>query len=135
MREIKFRAWDGVKMRTVYSVNTSGTCIVKVNGKGKGTIRETITAELMQFTGLHDKNGKEIYEGDIIVRVEVQYGTGMRLEFDRQEVEMKPFYFSDYEDSCCGSGFMVDSCDLQTIKEKYEVIGNIYESPQLLKSK
>lgn len=64
-REIKFRAWDGERMRRVYSVNMSGSAIVHIAGETRETLRAD-RCVLMQFTGLHDKNGREIYEGDVV---------------------------------------------------------------------
>ncbi len=76
---------------------------------------------LMQFTGILDKNGKEIYEGDIVV-------------FDG---------LSNREDKVVGEGevnficgaFGVDAYYLHELKNtRLEVIGNIYENPDLLNS-
>jgi uncharacterized phage protein (TIGR01671 family) len=79
--------------------------------------------EIMQFTGLHDKNGKEIYEGDIL----------------RTDAEKEYISAVAYEQA----GFKVDSysdkdvCEhLENIAPHHsaEVIGNIYENPELLDS-
>jgi len=61
MREIKFRAWHNGKMIQGVGVY-EGTAIIDINEDSP----YLWTAEVMQFTGLHDKNGKEIYEGDIL---------------------------------------------------------------------
>ena len=63
--------------------------------------------DLMQFTGLKDKNGKEIYEGDIV-----------RQDYDNALCEVKFI-------SGCFSPFKHDG--------QFVVIGNIYENPELLK--
>jgi len=91
----------------------------------------------MQYIGLKDnKNGKEIYEGDIlqidsewigIVKFGQYYtshggwGDGMR----EHDIYHQGFYYDVHEDA---SPFNVDS-------EEYEIIGNIYENPELLAGK
>jgi uncharacterized phage protein (TIGR01671 family) len=62
MREIKFRQWDSVHKRYQFDIG--------VTGPGSWCGPSYVTWEkypLEQFTGLHDKNGKEIYEGDIVL--------------------------------------------------------------------
>ncbi|MCP3462944.1 YopX family protein [Bradyrhizobium sp. CCGUVB23] len=77
---------------------------------------------LMQFTGLRDKNGREIYEGDVIekkqgdkrFRYDVRFSNGsFGIEFPPPSYLWRAF------------------CDLP--RDNYEVIGNIYENPELLK--
>ena len=114
MREIKFRAWDGKEVkRDIELMFFDGGW--SMHGVPKGD------AILMQYTGLKDKNGKEIYEGDI-----------MSYELDDETVVF-----------CCewsGSGyyftipgetgevhFMADSSE-------WEIIGNIYENPELIQN-
>ena len=112
MREIKFRVWDieEKKMINVYGLEFKDTGIVVTSDEGYDYIVEE-DCELMQFTGLKDKNGKEIYEGDII---EGRYG--------RQTVE---WHLATGFDSGLGELW-------GTNKEWLEVIGNIYENPELL---
>lgn len=120
MREIKFRAWDNVKDR-MYSVGEEDDVVFSIESNGIAAIDITEDVdefktlhhlEYMQFTGLVDKNGVEIYEGDII-----DYGA------DYSVVR--------YEDGCFWS--RLGQYQLYNHnKNDIEVLGNIYEHPHLL---
>jgi len=120
MREIKFRAWD-------LAIKRLGLVDCLVWGEsGQITanivyVDEQVTTtypELMQFTNLIDKNGKEIYEGDIIKRslIDFNYSKSFVVAWDSRNacfrLENGPALFHDDND---------------------EIIGNIYENPELLK--
>lgn len=79
--------------------------------------------KIMQYTGLHDKNGKEIYEGDIVKAKHRGYiGIG-QVQYDNEYCDYK-IYINENKDYVP----LWKSVDL-------EVIGNIYENPELLEDK
>jgi len=158
MREIKFRAWD---KRTRKMVETGFHVLGEVtafdllyqygmeHGKRKnepGILRMN-SFILMQYTGLHDKNGKEIYEGDIISYpdtesdyVDVGIGVGLKCaEMSCYGFAPVVFALGTFGLDCdggesLGRGFhsfewITDTYGF-TFKE-LEVIGNIYENPEL----
>ena len=76
-----------------------------------------------QFTGCLDKNGTKIYEGDI-VRVDIS-------RFDRR---IKNHRYTNTEVVWCQDGFLLHNVDIAVhYRSRVEVIGNIYDNPELLK--
>jgi len=109
-REIKFRAWD--KEKKIMDYNPSIPAFGDINNIYlNGWFSENSYFILQQFTGLKDKNGKEIYEGDIL---ELKHNDRVVLKHIVVWNE-KRCGWSDYEP-----------------KNEFEVIGNIYENPELL---
>lgn len=125
MESISFRAWDKEekKMHKVKTIEFSrrGARIIhlaEVNSNGKGDHKRWHSSvELMQSTGLKDKNGTEIYEGDIVKNI-----------YDEIYV-VKWFDAGFYLEERYNGGF--DYSELHFGNNK-EVIGNIYETPELL---
>ena len=76
--------------------------------------------ELMQFTGLLDKNGKEIYEGDIL-----KFYFGSKWERDQVQYDDKYAHYS-LKESNITLNFFIEN------EDTLEVIGNIYENPELI---
>lgn len=133
-REIKFRAWDeGNKVmhfdfQFVKTGDDGNDWILFTSDKQpKFPINEwsanpyfSQQLKIMQYTGLKDKNGKEIYEGDIII---TETGKTMVIDWDKKYasfvIEYDGWAFKHY----FGEAFEAVYC---------EVVGNIYENPELL---
>lgn len=121
-REIKFRIWDEDESIMVYDVGITPKSdgiipyLIQENGNAEGEDRFIYfpNSILMQYTGLKDKNGKEIYEKDIIT-----YGYQMSDETWRKGI----FYLNDI--------FMKDFLEKDYYKN-IEIIGNIYENKYLI---
>lgn len=125
MRGIKFRAWRGFEM--LYDVGIYGKegnhCILSTF-PDRGTIVSAFHEDVvvMQYTGLKDKNGKEIYEGDIVIRKEDDGRTTAP-----EEVYFDNGGFQPFCEPCHGG-----TTDWKEYEKTTEVIGNIYENPELL---
>jgi uncharacterized phage protein (TIGR01671 family) len=149
MRQIKFRAWDKKYKEMINDIHiapeydwlvlSDNDALAERDNRGRG---DDDGYELMQFTGLLDKNGKEIYEGDIVEGI--YRGVGIDGELS-VETNMCGIVFYDY------SGFSLEVIQNKSDKDRYgmvnyfhfigddggifenkSVIGNIYENPELL---
>lgn len=123
MRAIKFRAWDKENQSMLDDITTwtdDYTDMLNETIKYK----QNNSVELMQFTGLHDKNGKEIFEGDIIRAFEGHAGPHSEVYGVRWNSG-----FCGFEANCVTDHFIMKP----SFSDQYEVIGNIYENPELLK--
>ena len=116
-REIKFRAWD----TKIKCFQDEDYCLRIQTGLVQGYYGQLFPEmELDQYTGLKDKNGKEIYEGDILHRHMNVY---WMVVFEESKWVAKP--------KNSESGLYLDAT--QFIET--EVIGNTHESPEPLKEK
>lgn len=104
MRKIKFRVWNGEYMISPDYITREGVAFWKEDSI------PTSSREIMQFTGILDKNGKEIYEGDVIKYL--QFTIIIKWIEDKAK-----FNIFDYTG--------INSNNI-------EVIGNIYENPELV---
>ena len=122
MREIKFRAWHkeekimgevlGIDIlhKEIFFSNEDADCYGHTDFKD---------IELMQYTGLKDKNGKEIYEGDIVIH----YSKMHKIIFNAEEAR---FVLRDDE-------FELEIPFTNNNNKRMEIVGNIYENPELIK--
>jgi uncharacterized phage protein (TIGR01671 family) len=141
-REIKFRAWD-VKNQQMIAPTESGLSIemyldgsfavMQLNeDNGKWYDREGDDFELMQYTGLKDKNGVEIYEGDIIKITWQTYSTGGYFQSDDAYCEHEHITTVEYNKLAFVFKSKNEKVFMIPKKSDIEVIGNIYENPELL---
>ena len=120
----KHRAWDNWRKRIsvvdrIY-IDTKGVRLYDDFGEYWRDFRDV---ELMQSTGLKDKNGKEIFEGDIVKMA--------------KDVYSEPTYYEVVRHR--GGAYRLESkqhgCELWLRHTDCEVVGNIYENPELLEDK
>ncbi len=136
MRELKFRAWHAMQKK-MYSAEEMGADQLTLSVDGRGFVNvggidtrlSIFAGEKMvplQYTGLHDKNGKEIYEGDVCKADNKAVGT-IVWHNDR----------FTWTDGACHWNLIFDKDDGPldediSVASDLKVIGNIYETPELL---
>ena len=131
MKEIKFRAWNGNHMYyddlTVVGPDMGFNALIAKTGK---------TFNLMQYTGLKDKSGKEIYEGDVVLFVEdviVETIEGHNRTEPEGNIGSVNFKKGAYYIQTPGNTNDFYSWGEQRFSwEELEIIGNIYENPELI---
>lgn len=134
MREFKFRAWDKINKRLEeidgYDLYLADGNVYEVYPDSFGYEcafeKKNVSDryEIMQYTGIKDKNGKEIYEGDIAI-ANLKYfdikNKKCKVIFKNGSFGLQYGYCDDYFKSFLAW-------------DDYEVIGNIYENPELLEA-
>ena len=140
MREIKFRAWDKENKEMV-EVELLGKEVLLIKN---GEWENIENYEIMQFTGLYDKNGTPIYEGDIVTGQSFEssmlnhWKSGILKHLD-YEVEYVPeMYVIKYHEASFktfdlkGKWVAVLNHHVSSMVEDLQVIGNVYENQELL---
>lgn len=154
MREIKFRAWDKEHNKmwfmgqegeevgkctdfgiwTFQSYFNEENCLeailIRSFCNGVGYEDEVIKLPIMQYTGLKDKNGKEIYEGDYLKDCE---GKIMLVVWERNGFKLRYDFERKYQGEKYMDKTFIELVNTEDKRWGFEVIGNIYENPELLK--
>jgi uncharacterized phage protein (TIGR01671 family) len=152
-REIKFRAWDKKQKAFINGFNMVGFSTGQGAPKRKlqrfSSYWDEEEVELMQYTGLKDKNGKEIYDGDILQVETAWYKAKITPTQGEDETDAIfgyrrngiTYWTVEHKIFTSRVGFMIYGIDRRFHKvltpnmiynNKAEVIGNIYENPELL---
>lgn len=127
MRMPKFRAWDKLRkiMLPVGDLDTSYKLVYLEEDNGYRCERDFDEIGLMQFTGLKDKNGKEIYEGDIVIA----WSQGVKGTFEiKRRIDGLWLLYPAWKD-----GQFWYLSPTEDGRETIEVIGNVYENQGLLR--
>ncbi len=145
MREIKFRTWSNFDKKMVFL--NSAISIVNVFTSIEYDVKDNVNPnfQLMQYIGLKDKNDVEIYEGDIVQFQHTDYYNHeddifneiYNEEYGKGQVSWGGSYpafdITELNNINCSAHdceYNIFSCDCYVI----EVIGNIYENPELLEA-
>lgn len=143
-REIKFRGWDKYDKKMIYDLcqvdlfwnyySYSDNIGLHFGKTGPNCVVEDFENKyIMQYTGLKDKNGKEIYEGDILDVITINDNFA-----DEFLIDINTKFIVDYNNDSFAPSLISETCKniYHTFDEidsnDVEVIGNIYENPELL---
>jgi len=118
IREIKFRIWDKTTKEMIFTESRDSFDWIPVAQNNE------FLYGLMQYTGLKDKNGKEIYEGDILIPLKP---SGVWID---KPIEVQ---FKEDTEKPCGECSPTYGWNIySSMANEFEIIGNIYENTELL---
>lgn len=129
-RDIKFRVWNGFEMVRDVAVSRFGVFYVNPSNNGLDpkdsasltpfTTRYHNDTPVMQYTGLIDKNGIDIYEGDLLFSQRIS-----EVSEDQWIVDVV------YEQGSFCYGWHGDPLEEIECSREMEIIGNVYQNPEL----
>lgn len=136
-REIKFRMWNPSGNNMLYDIDNVYECLKQQIAFDKSQPCRFCCTEYdhrsdgavwQQFTGLHDKNGKEIYEGDLLAGT-TRYVYEVRFE----SAKFVCYHAVGSYLGRWGDLSRIYDADMQRIFNDISVVGNIYQNPELLR--
>ena len=137
MREIEFRAWDKNENKMFYNVEHEYDFYEGCETSFGNILDMTEMFEVMQYTGLKDKNGKKIFEGDIVNNGENENLIVLWSDYYQSFIiNEKIGLYGDQSDDRLYACDDIEEYEPFNYKcASYEVIGNIYENPELLEGR
>lgn len=145
-REIKFRAWSLTSKKMIYRVivgntTTDNPCSLVWDARSKDWVNfDKHCGKIMQYTGIKDKNGKEIYEGDILeCKFKPTYSEEFHhigiyhVVFDKASFKVKRIKLTSNPQYNPPSLLRIG--ENRQKRNEFMIIGNIYENPYLLEKK
>jgi uncharacterized phage protein (TIGR01671 family) len=136
-REIKFRVWNKTDkvMGKPFDIFKIVAISKEIFSRGFSDTFKDGEFELMQYTGLTDKNGKEIYEGDILENLTISKELEEYVNVDNKYCQIIfsegafRLYFKG--DLLCNEPYEIEDIGFYDLNN-YQIIGNIFENPELL---
>lgn len=149
MRKLKFRAWNGYRILKDKELRENAELLYTKAGSSDQYMYDILLPNskdliLMQYTGLKDRNGKDVYEGDILSYKHIAYTdcSKTRIEEIEEESFIEIITYAPMASivkphsknvRCLGYDSVNKEClILDLTSDEVEIIGNIYENPELL---